>query len=149
MKIILEDVDSQELEVTIKGNLADDKVQQIITLLKSNSITSHLILFDENREVLTKIRDICYFEVVDRKTIAVTSSDQFLCKYTLTELVGLLKQQGIVQIGKSLLVNVHHVKSLEAEFSGNYVTLLHQGTKLIISRFYMKEFRSVLKEVTL
>lgn len=147
MKIILEDIESDDIEVTIKGNIADSRVQNLLTILKESNVTSKIIVFDEEKEILVKISEILYFEVTDRRVFAVISTDRYLCRYTLSELVKLFKGQGVVQIGKSLLVNVHHVKSLEAEFSGNYMVSLGDGVKLVASRFYMKEFRKVIMEV--
>ena len=46
MKIILEDSSNEEIEVTIKGNITDSKVQTIVALLKSKSLTSASNLTD-------------------------------------------------------------------------------------------------------
>ncbi len=147
MKIILEDVQNEETEVIIRGNLADSKVQRIISLIKDGNVSSRLIVFDDSKELLTDIKDIYMFEVRERKVFASTSGGKFQCKYSLSEIIALFRNQGMVQIGKSLLVNVRHVKSLEAEFSGNYVVTLRNDEKLIASRFYMKEFRNAILEV--
>lgn len=147
MKIILEDIESNEIEVTIKGNISDTRVQHLIAVLREGNITSKIMLYDDEKEILAKVDEILYFEVSDRRVFAIANENRYLCKYTLSELSKLFKSQGITQIGKSLLVNVHHVKSLEAEFSGNYVVSLDNGEKLVASRFYMKEFRNAIMEV--
>lgn len=147
MKIKLEDIENSEIEVIIRGNIADEKVQHIIKLLKSNSITTKILLQDNEKEVLTDITDVLYFETINRKTYANTLSGKLICKYSLSEILSMFKLRGITQIGKSLLVNVHYVKSLEAEFSGNYVITLKNNEKLLVSRFYMKDFRNTIMEV--
>ncbi len=53
MKIKLEDVESSEIEVIIRGNIADEKVLHIVNLLKSNSITTKIILHDEENASYT------------------------------------------------------------------------------------------------
>ncbi len=146
MKITLEDVPGTETEVIIRGNIADNKVQHIIALLKSSNVSSKLIVYDESTEVLTDITEVYYFETTDRKTWAITKKGKYMCKYTLSEISAMFRTQGIVQIGKSILVNIHHVSSLSAEFSGNYVVSLSDGSKLLASRFYMKEFRNAIME---
>ncbi len=144
MKIKLEDADIEEIEITIKGNLAKKEVQQLISVLKESKITSKILLIDEEKEMLADINEILYFEISDRKTIAHTINGQFICRYSLAEILDLFKNQGIVQIGKSLLVNIKYVKFLEAEFSGNYVITLENNIKLMVSRFFMKEFRKAI-----
>ncbi len=146
MKIVLEDSDNKEIEITIKGDITSEKVGHIISLLKSSNISSKIIVFDEEREMLLNISNIYYFEIIDRRTFAITNNGRYICKYTLMELFSLFKSQGIVQIGKSVLVNINHIKSLEAEFSGNYVVNLSNNEKVIASRFFMKDFRKAIME---
>ncbi len=147
MKIILEDADTEEVSITIRGNIADEKVQNIINLLKSSSISSKIIVYTGDKEILINISEIEYFTVLDRRVFAFSNKNKYECRYSLSELVSLFKNQGIVQIGKSLLVNINFVKSLEAEFSGNYYVTMNDNTRLIASRFYMKEFRKAIMEV--
>ena len=147
MKIKLEDIESNEIEVIIRGNIADEKIQHIVSLLKSNSTTTKILLQDDEKEILTDIVDILYFETIERKVYASTSNDKLICRYSLSEISSMFKSRGITQIGKSLLVNVNHVKSLESEFSGNYVITLKNDQKLVVSRFYMKDFRNLIMEV--
>ncbi len=147
MRIILEEVNSDDIEVTIKGNLASDEILYLITLLKTNKITSKIILLNNNVEIIEDIQNIIYFEVCNRKTYAITINGRYVCRYSLNEIYTLFKTRGIQQISKSILVNIHHVKSLEAEFSGNYLVTLVGDYHLIISRFYMKDFRKVIMEV--
>ena len=47
-----------------------------------------------------------------------------------------------VQINKSVIVNINCVKSIQAEFSGNYrIKLKNRKESLTISRKYFKEFK--------
>ncbi len=146
MKIILEDHISDEVEILIRGDISSKTVQHILALLKSTSLTSKIILYDDTKEVLYDIKEIIYFEVIDRKTYARTHTKRYICKYNLQEILAMFKRQGIQQVGKSILVNTSHVLSLEAEFSGNYTTYLSNDEKIIVSRFYMKEFRKAIME---
>ncbi|MFI3209046.1 MAG: LytTR family DNA-binding domain-containing protein [Eubacteriales bacterium] len=146
MKLILEDSNESEITVTVKGNLTDTQVQNIISLLKASNISNKIIVYDEEKELLKNIHDVQYFIVENRKVYTVINQKSYLIRYTLNEVSLLFRSQGIVQIGKSLLVNIHKVQYLEAEFSGNYVITLNDETKLIVSRLYMKEFRKAIME---
>lgn len=146
MKLILEDTSAPEITVTIQGNLASEQVQAVISMLKATSVSDKMIAYDAEKEVLISISEVQYFIAEARKVYAVLSEKKYLVRYTLNEISGLFRGQGIVQISKSLLINTHKVKSLEAEFSGNYVITLADDTKLVASRLYMKEFRKAIME---
>ena len=147
MKIILEDSTNEELEIIIRGDISNKNVAHIISLLKGSNVTSKIILFDDSKEILVDISDIAYFEVINRKNFAKISNGKYICKYSLAEISTMFKKHGITQIAKSILVNVNHVKSLEAEFSGKYIINLKNNEKLIASRFYMKDFKNAIMEV--
>ncbi len=144
MKIKLEDADISEIEITIRGNLADKNIQHLISVLKENKLTSKILLFAEEKEILVDAGDILYFEVQERKTFAQTINGRYLCRHTLQEILSLFNNQGIVQISKSSLVNIKYVKFLESEFSGNYIITLKNDEKLMVSRFFMKDFRKAI-----
>ncbi len=146
MKITLEDINSEDIEIIIRGDISSSQVNHIVNLLKSTSITTKIMLLDEDREILSDIAQIMYFETNNRKVVAQTTSGSYYCGYTLSQLLDMFKSHNIAQIGKGLLVNISYVKSLEAEFSGNYTLTLKNGEKLLISRFYMKDFRKAIMD---
>ncbi len=82
--------------------------------------------------------------VEDRKTFVVIEDRHYHIKYNLSEILNLFQNQGMVQIGKSLLVNVNHVRTLESELNGNYILTLSDQSTLVASKFYMKEFRNAI-----
>ena len=54
----------------------------------------------------------------------------------------LLGGRSFAQINKSVIVNINCVKSIQAEFSGNYrIKLKNRKESLTISRKYFKEFK--------
>lgn len=129
MKLTIEETNCDEIEVVIKGKINSPKVQTLISLINTISVSSKLILRDEEKEILTNLGEIYYFTTQNRHTYAKTISHQLVCKYTLSELLTIFENYGITQISKSTLVNVHHIKALEAEFSGNYLITLDSGNK--------------------
>ena len=61
----------------------------------------------------------------------------------LYELKEALSTEPFAQINKGTLVNIDFVKSVQAEFSGNYSLRLKSGKEILtISRKYFKEFKS-------
>ena len=74
--------------------------------------------------------------------------EEYETRHKLYELCELFACKGFVQISKGVVANVDSIRSVEAEFSGNYTALLKDGkTRLTISRKYMKDFRNYVMEV--
>lgn len=148
MKLTLEQADTTELEVIVRGNLTDPQVSQIIAALGSLHSVSRLFLYQEEKEYLCPVSDILYFEAMNGKVFAHTEQNVLEAKYKLYELASMLRGSGFVQINKGIIVNVHTVKSIESEFSGNYIATLKNRKTLSISRKYFKTFRDyVMKEL--
>ena len=81
---------------------------------------------------------ICF----DGKVLVHTQSGEYQTKQKLYEILDTLKAQPFVQISKSVIVNIDFVKSVSAEFSGNYSLKLKTGKEVLtISRKYFKEFK--------
>jgi DNA-binding LytR/AlgR family response regulator len=73
---------------------------------------------------------------------AYTKADAYEVKQKLYEIKALLSAQTFAQINKSVIVNINCVKSIQAEFSGNYrIKLKNRKESLTISRKYFKEFK--------
>ena len=86
--------------------------------------------------------EIVYVEVSDNKVYACTKQGTYEAKQKLYEIKELLGGRSFAQINKSVIVNINCVKSIQAEFSGNYrLKLKNRKESLTISRKYFKEFR--------
>ena len=147
MKITIEDTITEDIELIIRGNIQDPKLQKLISIVNSISDISTLILWDGSKEVVTRLEDVYYFTVENRHVYALTTTGRLICKYSLNEILTIFSRCKIVQASKATLVNVNHIISLEAEFSGNYILTLDNGEKILASRFYMKNLRKTIMEV--
>lgn len=73
-----------------------------------------------------------------------STTDRKFCdkRKKLYEIKQLLNARSFAQINKSVIVNINCVKSIQAEFSGNYrLKLKNRKETLTISRKYFKEFK--------
>ncbi len=147
MKVTFESANTAETEVIIKGEITNPEVTQLLEFIKNKASgnTKKLILYKEDEQFLISPDEIIYIEVIGTKTGVVTVSDRFDSKKKLYELKEVLSNTGFVQINKGTLVNIDFVKSVQAEFSGNYsLRLKNKKEILTISRKYFKEFKSKL-----
>ena len=141
MKIKLESAELPETEVIIRGDVTSEEVVSLLQLLKKRN-SGKLILYKEEEQYIMDSDEIVYVEVSDNKVYAYTKQDTYEAKQKLYEIKELLGGRSFAQINKSVIVNINSVKSIQAEFSGNYrLKLKNRKESLTISRKYFKEFR--------
>lgn len=143
MKITLEPMNTGETEIIIRGDIASDEVSALLSFINSKNNSGKLILYREGEQFLVNAKDIVYLEASEGKVTALTTDGVYITKQKLYELKDILASLPFAQINKGVIVNIDFVKSVSAEFSGNY-TLKLKSTKetLTVSRKYFKEFKS-------
>ena len=141
MKIKLESAELPETEVIIRGDVTSEEVVALLQLLKKRN-SGKLILYKEEEQYIVDADEIVYVEVSDNKVYAYTKQDTYEAKQKLYEVKEMLGGRFFAQINKSVIVNINCVKSIQAEFSGNYrIKLKNRKESLTISRKYFKEFK--------
>lgn len=148
MKIALEQANITEPEIIIRGDISSKQVQNIVELLNGKQTLQKMFFFKDEKEYLFDITDVVYFEADNNKTFARIGEDLFETRYKLYELESIGHSKGFIRISKGVIVNINHVLSVEAEFSGNYTMFLKNAkTQLTISRKYVKDFKRYVMEV--
>lgn len=100
------------------------------------------MVFAEEEQVILDYCDIVFIETSANKILVYTKSDTYEARQKLYELKEQLPSRNFAQINKSVLVNINCVRSIQAEFSGNYrLKLKNRKESLTISRKYFKEFK--------
>ena len=141
MKITLEPAQLSEVEVIIRGDVSDPEVAELLRLL-GNKSTGRLMVNREEEQFLLEASQIVYLETADNRVKVHTATETFESKQKLYELMEQLRSASFVQVSKSTLVNLNFVKSIQAEFSGNYlIKLKNRSEKLTLSRKYFREFK--------
>ena len=141
MKITLEPTGQPEVEVIIRGNAADPEVAQLLKLLGTKA-SGRLMVSREDEQFVLDTAQIVYLETADNRVLVHTAAETYESKQKLYELMEQLRSQSFVQVSKSTIVNLAFVKSIQAEFSGNYlIKLKNRKEKLTLSRKYFREFK--------
>ena len=145
MKLTLEPPAGDEPEVVIRGDPADPRVHRLMAAFSRASGAGRLFLYREGKAFLYGLEDVDYFEAGEGRVLAHAGAETLETRERLYELAGMAP--GFIQISKGVLVNVARVRSVEAEFSGNYVCSLRDGkTRLTLSRKYVKAFKQYVME---
>jgi DNA-binding LytR/AlgR family response regulator len=141
LKIKLESAQLPETEVIIRGDVTSEEVFSLLQMLKRRK-AGKIILYKEEEQYIVATDEIVFLEVSDNKVYAYTRTDTYEAKLKLYEVKELLSAMAFAQINKSMIVNINCVKSIQAEFSGNYrLKLKNRKEILTISRKYFKEFK--------
>ena len=141
MKITLEPAQLAETEVILRGDITGEEIKAILQLLQKKP-SGKLLLYREEEQFIVSAGDIVFLETSGSRVLAYTAAEVYETKLKLYELKQLLALQPFAQISKSTIVNISHVRSIQAEFSGNYrIRLKTRSESLTVSRKYFKEFR--------
>ena len=143
MKITLEQASLPENEIHIRGDITGPEITALLQYLRRTGTSGKIIAYREEEQFLLNPEEIVYLETGGTRVSIYTAKEVYESKLKLYELKEALSGHPFAQISKSTLVNIHFVKSIQAEFSGNYrIRLKNRPESLTISRKYYPEFRS-------
>ena len=141
MKITLEQARLPEVEVIIRGDVAGPEVAELLRKIGTRT-GGKLIVHREEEQFLLDTGEIVYLETAGNRVNVHTKSETYESKQKLYELMEQLGSLSFAQISKSTIVNIDFVKSIQAEFSGNYlIKLKNRNEKLTLSRKFLREFK--------
>ena len=145
MKITVEQASLPENEIHIRGDITSGEITALLQYLRRAGTTGKIIACREDEQFLLDPEEIVFLETTGSRVSIHTTKEVYESKQKLYELKESLSDHSFAQISKSTLVNIHFVKSIQAEFSGNYrLKLKSRKETLTISRKYFPEFRSKL-----
>ena len=123
-----------EVEVKIRAPMLDDKVLEIIASLKAKD--KKIIGIKDNSSTILELRDIYYFDSVDKKTFIYCENDVYETSLKLYELEESLAAFGFVRTSKQQVLNLDKVDSIQPESSSRLRLKLENGEIVVVSRQY-------------
>ena len=143
MKITVEHVDTAENEVILRCPALDEEMLGVLSLLRSG--LQRLCVWDAGRQTTLLAPDeVVYCETVDDQVFVYTCRAMYQTALSLGELESRYGSLGFFRAGKSAVVNLHHIRSLESQGAGRIQATLATGEKLIVSRRYAPLLRERL-----
>ncbi len=143
MKVELKiDESFEETKVVIYSNKLSDEINILIKKLSEEN-PDHIIGHkDETIEIIEQ-KDILRIYSALGKVYLVTSTQEYLAKYRLYELEGILNKN-FIRISNSEIINLKKVKNFDLSLSGTiYVTFINNSSTYV-SRRYINKIKSVL-----
>lgn len=121
------------------------EIEGILTYLNENQ--RKIIGFNDDVKHVLNIKDIYYFDTVDKKSFAYLKEAVYQVQYSLYELEASCSSFGFVRINKSMIVNIYRVSCIKSSINMKLKIQLDNNEILIISRHYKKAFENKLDDI--
>ncbi len=125
-----------------------EHIEDLILYLQSLHQKYVLGYADEKQHKLLP-QQIDFIEGYSKEAFVHSEHLQYQIYQKLCELEEKLKPYGFVRINKSTLVNIHKIESIIPEVQRRYILTLKSQKKLLLTRYYVKDFMETLRRDTL
>lgn len=142
MKITLEQINTGEDEIIIKCNKLTFEIQKILEFIKEP--IKKINVNKDGETFLLQPMEVFYIESVDNKTFVYTKDTVYDSLHPLNFYEINFSETGLVRIGKSSLVNLHHIRKLKSIVNSRIEIILETDERLIVSRHYSTVFKDRL-----
>lgn len=142
MKVkVQENNDIEEDEIIINCKKINHDIQTIIDFIKT--INSKIKGVKEDKTFLIDLKDIFYFESVDKKSFVYTKDDVFEITLRLYQIEE-LHNNNFFRASKSTIINISKIKELDPVISGKIKITLDNNEHLLVSRQYVPILKKIL-----
>lgn len=143
MKISIEEINREiEEEVIIRCHQVDDEIIQIMSRLKSKTVT----LVGYNGDIIYRIKpnDIFYIEAVEGKVFIYCRDKVYESKQKLYELEQICGSKRFFRASKSFIINITKISHIKPSISGRFEAGMENGETIVVSRQYVPVLKSML-----
>lgn len=139
IKILLDPDDDLRKELESLG-ISDDESSEYILTRKNMNVNFIQVKKDE-RLFYIDVNDIIYFESMGHDVFAYTSGDRFITRERLKGLEKLLDPEKFLRISSCCVVNLKHIRQIEASIFQKFILHLSNGAKVDVTRSYYYIFK--------
>lgn len=145
MKVIKRKTSSSKENTIIMEYLEwTEELEDICNYIKGRR--NQIVGYGENKEVYQiDLDQILYFEAVGELVFAYTKTQIYEVKMRLYQIEEATKQNMIIRVSKSFLVNIRKIKSVRPALNGRFIATMINGEEVLISRQYAKEVSEAIK----
>ena len=112
-------------------------VEQLLSELKSHRRrTARVVVKTGGKVVFLKAEDIEWVEAAGNYVKLHVNGESFLYRESMKNMESRLDGELFVRIHRSAIINVDRIRELQPWFHGEYVVILHDGTRLMASRVF-------------
>lgn len=135
--------DSVEDYIDVYYRRKTKEIQDVLAYLYSHS--QKIIGIHDGIEQFCSLKDVYYFESVDKKTYAYIKNDSLKIDPSLQNIEQMYMDFGFIRVNKSMILNIYHIDSLKTELNMRVIAQLDNGEQIQINRSYKAKFYEFLK----
>ncbi|MBS4224835.1 LytR/AlgR family response regulator transcription factor [Lederbergia citrea] len=110
----------------------------------SNDRNGKIAILVDERIVLLTYEDILYLESSEGKCTIKTMEQEYIVSDALVVLEKKLNKAQFFRVHRSFIVNLDHIIEIEPWFNSTYNLIMKDGSKVSVSRTYVKELKQLL-----
>jgi two-component system, LytTR family, response regulator len=119
---------------------ADPKAEKLAELLESlarpRAGADRIAVRSDGKVYFVRAADIDYIEAASNYVRLHTGKTEHLLRESLTSIEGRLDPARFLRIHRTTIINVERIRELQPWFSGEFIAILTDGTRLKVSRGY-------------
>lgn len=127
--------------ITIEAPVLTEDIQKLTNYIDQLANTIMVQDKDEQKEI--HILDIVYIESIERKTFIYSLENIYEIEAPLYEMEEKLQGFSFMRINKQTIMNPRHVQAVKALLNSRYELSMASGEKLIVTRHYRDQFKSL------
>ncbi len=140
----------QRARVQIARAHRDSVDERLAALLKQmrapTAYLDRLVIRSAGRVVFLRVVDVQWFEACANYVRLHAGKETHMLRVTMNALEAQLDPGKFVRIHRSTIVQLDCVKEMQSSFDGEHVVVLHDGSRLLMSRGYRHRFDEVFSE---
>ena len=98
----------------------------------------------DGKVLFLKIDEIDWIEAADNYVHVHVGKDSHMIRETMSAIETKLSPKKFLRISRSAIVNIERVKELQPMFHGEYTVILHNGTRLTLSRTHREKLHQLM-----
>jgi two-component system LytT family response regulator len=125
---------------------ADSRLAAVLADLRGGTKKSDRIVFKQNgRVIFLRTETIDWVEADGNYVRLHAGPDSHYFRETLASIEAQLAPEKFMRISRSIIVNLDRVKELQPLFYGDYVVILHNGSRLNMTRNYRDRLEAIIE----
>ena len=135
----------KQIDVDQGGDLGRRLLALVDHLKPAESATNNrLVVKSGGRLFFLRADDVDWVEAAGNYVRLHVGAESHLLRETMNSIESRLPSESFVRIHRSHVVNIERIKELQPWFSGEYVVILLDGTRLTLSRTYREKLQERL-----
>jgi len=128
------------------GNVNNQLLSLLDDLRREQKIPDRFIIKSGGRVVFLRVEEIDWMSTVGNYVRLQVGRDSHLMRETMTGMESKLDPVSFMRIHRSTIVNLDRVKEVQPWAKGEYVVIMRDGTRLIMSRRYRERLNERLNK---